>query len=343
MSCNAILSKLSGTDLQVMAEERRADCVGELWDSGILRRDSELDRLANGGTYATDHHFWSFTGRTDNNTSFPGTNEPCGPCNTVGKKSAMTRKLFRTNCWDINYLDEQVNINRPAEAVISDLLPQWELDIAERDLGAVIQGVYLNNQADDASDLIYDASDAATNSVPNFVTKDAVLEAVGFMGCRRNELGGMIVHTDIMRSLEKRDLITFAQVNCDDGACVERAFFNSRPIIEVEDDCLIDPNTQEFISVLYRDGAIAYGTGTPVNGALEADADPSRDCGAGGTNWYQRAQYALHPVGWSNIFDADAASSDGNMSTTNLKDPTSWCRVHEIRNVGLAFIRSTEQ
>lgn len=345
MACNDVLASICGSDVRMFAQERRADCPGRLWNSGIIAPSSVLETLANGGTWATDYHFWSFTDELATKTGFPGTDDDCPPCETVGQKTQRGRKLFRTKCWENAYLNEQCNItNMTADQVIESLLGEWALDIGERDVFSIIRGLYLNNVADDASDLVYDASDAATNTLPGYMTKDAMLEGLRIMGCKRSEFAGTLVHEDVYTSLEKRDLITMTQVNCDDGACVDRAFFQGRQIVSIEDDALTvnGDGTGGFINVLFRPGAIAYGNGTPPNGNFQADMNPGADCGAGAVNYYQREQYSIHPIGWSNVFDSDAAGHN-NMSFDDLADPSTWCRVHEKRNVGMTFVVSQEQ
>lgn len=344
MSCDTVLASLCAQDIAQMAMERRADCPGRLWNSGIIRPNGVLSTLANGGTWSTNYHFWSFLQNLADNTGFPGTDATCPPCETVGKKNQTARKLFRTKCWEKSDLNEQCNINdASAEDVIEGLLGDWALDIAERDVYSILRGLYLNNVADDASDLVYLASDASTNSLPNYLTKDAMLEALARFGCKRSDFGGLLVHEDVFLSLEKRDLIMDVEVNCDDGACVSRKYFMNKEIIEVADDRLTVDGSGGggYISIPFREGAIGFGVGEPEGGNFESDRDPSADCGAGSSSYHQREQYSIHPVGWSNRFD-EAAAGHENMTFDDLAAPASWCRTHDPKNVGLAFIVSTE-
>jgi hypothetical protein len=305
-----------------------------------------LENLADGKTWATDYHFWSFTGNTADpaNVGVPNKGEDCPPCNTVGQKSMTARKVMRTTCFSQDFLDGECNQAPEEEGeVIEGIMKDWSLDIAEMDLAHAIRGVYLNNEADDEADLIYDASDAATNSEPNFLTKASVLEAAKFMGCKRGDLDAILVHEDVMMSLEKRDLIMTEQVNCDDGNCIERSYFMGKEIYSFESDLLTTngDGTGEYISIIFRAGAFAYGPGSMGSRALGTVEDECADGGVGSVNYIPRDKYAIHPIGWNNVFDP-SKTGNTNMGPLDLADPANWCRVFERKNVGMAFIKHSE-
>ena len=347
MSCADVFDTICATDVAGWMMEGRTDCPGRLWNSTIIRSSDVLETLADGKTWATDYHFWSFTGNTADpaNVGVPNKGEDCPPCNSVGQKSMTARKLIRTTCWGQEWLDGECNQAPEEEAeVIRGLIQDWSLDIAEMDLLHVLRGVYLNNVADDTSDLIYDASDAATNSEPNFMTKAAVLEAGKFLGCKRADLSALLVHEDVMISLEKRDLILMQEVNCDDGECIERAYFMGKEIYSYDSDLLTvnGDGTGGYLSVIFRPGAFGYGPGSMGERALGIEEEECADGGMGSIQYIPRDKYAIHPIGWDNIFDPAANANRTNMSPADLANPTSWCRVYDRKNVGMAFIQHTE-
>ena len=347
MSCSDVMQTICAKDVAGWMTEGRVDCPGRLWNSTIIQSDAEIARLANGKGWAVDHVFWTMAGtKADVDTiGVPNKDADCPDEVRIGQKSMTARRFVRTGRWGLDYLDGLCNRADEDEAVvIQKLIADWSLDAAELDLAHALRGIYLNNKAADSGDLVYDASDAATNHLPNFLTKHAVIEAGKILGCKRQDLQALLIHDEVMTSLEKRDLVTTQSVQCADGQCIERAYFMGKEIYAMDSDLLTvnGDGTGGFVSIVFRPGALAYGAGSMGDRALGTIGDECADGGMGSQSWITRDVYSIHPVGWDNTWDAAANNNEANEGPLGLSEPSNWCRVYEPQNVGLVFIEHTE-
>lgn len=359
--CADKMAYICAEDYQGWAAEGRSDCQG-IPDSGIIGQMTPGDGCVSGKAWVTNHHFWSFNDNVGKTSQVPTIGGDCGTCYAPGVKEMRVVKLMRTQCWDVDYLTDYCN--RAGGGIleaVQGLWGQWAVDVLDNDAQSLLRGVYeselqLNTDAIAAAVAagnpvpvgsalpgnVYDADDTATNDTPGFFGFCAMIEGTRYLGCKRSELAGTIVHTDVYTNLLKSGQITMQEVDCIDGACIERAFLNNKLLIESEDECLIDDNGR-YISVLFRDGALAYDVDDLGDRQMGFDQDPCANGGIGSEFWVTRERHVLHPVGWSNLWTPADAAVDLVPTQAELKDPANWCRVLDRRNTGLAFIVSSER
>ena len=355
MTCNETFQYICATDYRSWAAEGREDCPGNLINSGIMGNMPESETCMHKKGWDTEAHLWSFTDNVAKTSTTPSRGGDCGDCYTPSMKKMRISKLMRTQCWTHDNLQDHCNLagGDPVDA-IRQLWGDWSRDILEYNAYSVLRGVFENEKAlNDAAiaaggtlnvnapGLVYDADDLATNDDPGFFGFCAMIEGLRFLGCKRDQLMGIGMHSDVYTDLVKSGQITMVPVDCDDDNCLERAYMNNKPVFEYEDDCLIDDDGR-YITVLFRQGALAYEPADLGDQALGFDEDPCTDGGVGSQLWVTREKFCVHPVGWSSEWEAADPAVNFVPNENELKDAASWCRVFERRNTGLAFVISSQ-
>ena len=94
-------------------------------------------------------------------------------------------------------------------------------------------------------------------------------------------------------------------------------------------------NSPEYTTVLFAPGAFGYGTGV-LGVPSEMDREPSHGYGGGEDILYTRRNPIIQPAGFSFV----ATPATGTTATlAELATATSWDRVLERKNCGIAFLK----
>ena len=99
--------------------------------------------------------------------------------------------------------------------------------------------------------------------------------------------------------------------------------------------------SRKFISIIFGNGAIGYGEGSPSN-PLEYEREASRGNGGGVETLWTRKTWLLHPFGYS--FTSAVITGNGtetiarSASWQDLANASNWNRVVERKHVPIAFL-----
>lgn len=351
MSCDTIIAGLTPEQFIGWGVEAREDCPGSLWQSGIVRRTEQLDMLAMGDACSFTAGGWTHSGTGPNKTALDagGAFEAfaafdCNACDEpVGKQFKM-QMLDRQKCWFDRDAQNLCNVFPGSTTdAIADLMGNWTVDVRETDILATIIGLYLNNVADDNSDLVVDANDATINvSDPNHYSLCSQTELRNRFGCKASELGGTIMHTRVANHLSKTGQmseVASGMASTCDASCFEMSgLFNGKPVLAVDDDRLIQADGN-YLSISFKDGAIGYGEGRAIT-PMERDRDVCADNGKGAWKTIVRERFLLHPMGWN--FEPTLAANQDTAMPADLANAASWCRVVDPKNSGFGFTISSQ-
>lgn len=325
-------------DYNTWAREALVNCEAPLFNTGVIEADAEFDQFAAGNGWAGEGFFWSTQGDLVDDVSVPEVGADCAPCTTLMQKSERWHKSQFHKCWTLPELQKACNRTGVAPGdEMPAVMAEYGQALVSIAALATMKGIYLNNVADDSSDLIVDATTLPVET--NFVSRYAAVCAEALVGCGGDEMPMILMHTDVYTNKRKTGEILMMEVDCDDGQCVNRAFFEGKQVQHVRSDYLRDG--ADYITAMLRPGSLALGR-ADLDNAMTNDYDNCADGGTGSNQIYTRDCMVLHARGFSNIFNGDGTAATLTPTIADMALATSYTRSIEAENSNFVFIKSTE-
>jgi hypothetical protein len=252
---------------------------------------------------------------------------------TTGKQIAYC--LARGDARSINDLAPIRSGADPA-AAIADGWAQWWNEDEQGILIAVLTGVFADNIANDAGDLVHDISiaDGANAAAGNKMSGTAIINAAQKLGDAKAKLTAIVMHSQIEANLAALDQIT--AIRNSEGALL----YNSYKGLEVitDDDVPVvagGTSGHVYTSYLMAKGSVARAENIPTEDGVEFD----RDILAGDTVLTMRKTLVVHPIGFAAKYAANQLAGD-TAANTELDDAAAWDRVWEKKNCGIVAIKT---
>jgi hypothetical protein len=291
--------------------ERTAE-LSAFYQSGIIARNPELDRLASSGGKLVNMPFWE---------DLTGPDEVLSDQRalTVGRIEAsqdVAALLARGRAWSVNDLAKALSGDDPM-AAIGDLVAAYWARRFQAILIATLAGIF-GDSTTGMDDNIHDISAESTAATRSIAAGTAV-DAIYKLGDSADKLTGFAMHSATVAKLAKDDLIEY--IKPSEGS-VEVPYFLSKPV--VEDDGLPVANG---VYTTYLFGAGAFGWG---EGGAPVPTETARDALSGDDILVNRRHFILHPRGVA--FKNDAVDG-ATPSNTELANYENWERVYEPKNV----------
>lgn len=286
--------------------ERTAE-LSAFYQSGIIARNPELDRLASSGGKLINMPFWE---------DLTGDDEVLSDQDalTVGKITAdqdVAALLTRGRAWSVNDLAKALSGDDPM-AAIGDLVAAYWARRFQAILIKTLDGIFGNtatqmdtNKHDISSEAVIDAKTA--------------VDAIYKLGDNADKLTGFAMHSATVAKLTKDDLIE--TIPPSEGKPAVRTFLG-KPV--VVDDSL--PNA-DGVYTTYIFGAGAFGWG---EGGAPVPVETARDALAGDDILVHRRHFILHPRG---VAFQNASVAGATPSNDELANYLNWKRVYESKNV----------
>ena len=297
--------------------------LSAFYQSGIIARNPELDRLASSGGRLLNMPFWEDLDGPDEVLSDQ-------TALTVGKitaKQDVAALLTRGRAWSVNDLAKALSGDDPM-AAIGDLVAEyWArrfqailIKILDGIFGHVTTGTHTTEMNTNKHDISALGGDAAV------IDAKTAVDAIYKLGDNADKLTGFAMHSATVAKLTKDDLIE--TIPPSEGKPAVRTFLG-KPV--VVDDSL--PVSSDDVYTTYIFGAGAFGWG---EGGAPVPVETARDALAGDDILIHRRHFILHPrgVAFQNA-DLSYGSSGTNAtpSNDNLANPLNWKRVYEPKNV----------
>lgn len=220
---------------------------------------------------------------------------------------------------------------------------QWQ-----RRLIASVQGIYADNVANDAGDMVVNIG-AETGNAAIF-NGEAVIRASGTMGDAAGEFRAIAVHSRIRDRMLIANEIVYVKPSENELAI---PFYKGLRVI-VDDSMPIVSGTglnALYLSVLFGTGAFGYGT---VDGSafalgegipevpVEVDRTPAAGNGGGMETIWERKTVILHPQGfsWDDREGEAEALVEFSPTLADLRVAAHWNRVVPRKNAPFAFLVS---
>ena len=292
--------------------ERTAE-LSAFYQSGIIARNPELDRLASSGGKLVNMPFWE---------DLSGDDEVLSDTEalTVGKIAAaqdVAALLARGRAWSVNDLAKALSGDDPM-AAIGDLVAAYWARRFQAILIKTLDGVF-GNDATLMTGNKHDISGAATAEDDDVISAKTAVDAIYKLGDSADKLTGFAMHSATVAKLAKDDLIEY--IKPSEGEAEVPTFLGKRVVV---DDSLPQSGG---VYTTYIFGAGAFGWG---EGGAPVPTETARDALSGDDILVNRRHFILHPRG---VAFQNNQVSGPTPSNTELADYRNWLRVYEAKNV----------
>jgi len=289
----------------------RTAALSAFYQSGIIARNPELDRLASSGGKLINMPFWE---------DLTGDDEVLSDTDalTVGKITAgqdVAALLTRGRAWSVNDLAKALSGDDPL-AAIGDLVAAYWARRFQTILISTLDGIF--SHATIGMDTNKHDISALEGEAAVIDAKTAV-DAIYKLGDNADKLTGFAMHSATVAKLTKDDLIE--TIPPSEGKPAVRTFLG-KPV--VVDDSLPNANG---VYTTYIFGVGAFGWG---EGGAPVPVETARDALAGDDILVHRRHFILHPRGVAFQNTVVAGATPSNDELTN---PQNWKRVYEPKNV----------
>jgi hypothetical protein len=298
----------------------------EIFRSGILRPDSELASRLGGGGRTFNVPFWK---DLDNTESGIGSDDPAVSA-TPGKLTSgkdIARRQVRTRGFSTADLAGVLAGDDPMARIVARVNAYWDRQF-QANLVATLTGVFADNVANDASDMVLDIGTDASGAITaaELISAEAVIDASYTMGDNAEGLRVIVMHSTIKKRLEKLNLIDFIP---DARGEIQFPYYLGKRVV-VDDGCRRVTGTNRVKYWTYLVGEGAFGWGENGAGLLPAEVDrkPEQGNGTGVELLWTRRQFVMHPYG---IKFTDTSVVGDFPTNAELGTAGNWDRVYAER------------
>lgn len=333
LSDMVIVPEIFVNDVNLMALELNA-----FYRSGVAVRDARVAGFLGGelgGQSVSFRQLNALDGTVESNVSSDVVADK-STAKDLGAVKTTAIVQTRNQSWTSMDLTAEINGIDPLNAVTTGIADYW----ATQDQTVMLkslEGVYADNVANDASDMVVDIAVATDGTVAdaNRFSREAFTNAVLTLGDRLEDIKAIAVHSVIYGQMIKNDDIDFIPDSA--GTTMIPTFMGKRVIL---DDAMTStsygttPVNIKYNTILFGEGVFALENGlTKTPFAIERDETAGN--GGGEESLFYRKQMVAHPYGFKWL----GASMAGESPTwAELTDATNWDRVYDRKRVKFAFL-----
>lgn len=314
-----------------------------LFQSGVVVRNALLDQLADAPGKTAELIYWGDLNYDDEpNYSNDSPADEATP-KTIAQEEMISRKAFLNQGWSESDLAAELATAGNAMRRIRARIDTYWMRRWQRRLVKTAVGVFLNNVADDAGDMVEDISieDGNAAVAANLFSRSAMVAAAFTMGDQFDGLQAMVVHSVVAQRMIDNDDIVY--IPDSQGNLTIPTFLGKRIIID--DGAPVIAGTTSgyrYVSMLFGAAAFGYGEGHPEV-PVEVEREAAQGNGGGVENLWSRKTWLIHPLGHtftSNTVTGPTGKTVNNISPTdaNLALAANWDRTFDRKNVPLAFL-----
>lgn len=308
-------------------------------ESGIATTNDLFNQLAAGPGRITTMPFWNDLDASlepnYSNDIYTDIAEPQG----LGTGEMLARISELNEGWGASDLVSQLNGTDPLKLIAGRIDAFWNRQFQRRCIATAI-GIYNDNVAANAGDMVIDVSDAAMAvDAANQISATSVINAAMTFGDSMETIGAIAVHSVIYGNLLKQNLIVYVPT-AEQGITIP-TYLGKRVIVEDAMPVVAGDGTTiayKYLTILFAPGAFGYGKGN-AKVPSEFERHPARGNGGGFETLWTRKRWIIHPAGYT--FTSVTVTGPGLSPTwADLKLATNWTRVFDRKTVGMAFIVS---
>lgn len=312
------------------------------FQSGILAPTPYAAEIARGPSNLANIPFWkAIDSSIEPNYSNDIYQDIATPRN-VQTGEMMARVAYLNEGFGQADLTVELTSQNPLQSVATRLDNFWQRQ-AQRRLLATSLGIYNDNVA--ATDAFHTQNDMVVDvSATLGFDAGAFIDATQTMGDaldgpQGEVLGVIAMHSFVYGQMRKQQLIDFIR-----DAENNTMFATYQGYRVIRDDSMTvvgEGADRKFISIIFGNGAIGYGEGSPTT-PLAYQREEERGNGGGVETLWSRKTWLLHPLGYT--FTSAVITGNGSetvarsASWQDLANATNWNRVVERKHVPIAFL-----
>lgn len=311
------------------------------FQSGAVVRNDLLDSFAEDRGKLAHVPFWKDIDPTiEPNYS---TDDPAvlAVPNKIGSGEFQTRKAFLNQFFSDADLVAELSGSDPMQRIRNRFGTYWTRQWQRRCIAALV-GVAASNVANDAGDMVFDASIADGNAAAaaNLFSRANFVNAAFTLGDHVDAIRAIAVHSVVYKRMVNNEDIDF--IPDAEGRMTIPTYLGKAVLV---DDGLpvVAGATSGFVytSILYGEAALGYGEGTP-DVPMETDREPLQGNGGGVEIMGERKTWLIHPFGfnWTETTVTGGGATIRSPSLADLKLAANWTRVTARKNVPLAFLKT---
>lgn len=312
------------------------------FESGILTPTPYAAAIANGPSNLANIPFWKAIS-TDIEPNYSNdVYQDIATPRAVNTGEMMARVAYLNEGFGQADLTVELTSQNPLQSIAARMDNFWQRQ-AQRRLIATSLGIYNDNvAATDAyhtqNDMVVDVSATLGFDAGAFIDATQTM-GDALSGPNGQVLGTIAVHSFVKGQMRKQQLIDFIR-DADNNTMIET--YQGYRIVTDDSMTVVGSGAdRKFISIIFGQGAIGYGEGTPPN-PLEYERSASRGNGGGVEVLWSRKTWMLHPLGYSftNAVITGNASETVPVSASwqDLANATNWNRVVDRKHVPIAFL-----
>lgn len=314
-----------------MLEETKVKSA--IFESGILREDSNMTTFLSGGGRTANVPFWKDLEDTDGNIASDDPSDDA-TADKITSGNDIAARQYRTNGWSSMQLSGELAGDDPMEA-IGSRISRWWVRHYQKMLISTLRGVYADNVANDAGDMVNDiGTDASGTAVAaELISADAILDTRQTMGDAMSDLRTLIMHSVVFTRLSKQNLIDY--IPNSDGKVMFPTYLGYNVIVDDGVGTIVGTNRTKYFTYLMGSDAICYSE-VPVSNPIGLDNDESVGGGSGQEEIWTRRQLVLHPYGvkWTDTSVAGEFPTNAELQTAG-----NWDRVYaERKQIPICFL-----
>lgn len=315
--------------------QQQTEEKARLVQAGILARNALMDSLlAGGGLTFNVPSFRDLDNDADNvstdtvsdaialsqsggTPAFPASFNDSIPLK-VETDTEIAVRLSRNNSWSSADLAAALAGADPLNSIAGNVAFYWQRRLQAAFI-ATVNGVILDNVANDAGDYENDISGASFIDGVTNISAEAVIDTAVTMGDSMEALTGMMVHSVVFARMQKNNLIDFIP---DARGEIQIPTFLGREVI-IDDGMPVTANVYD--TWLFGAGFMQMGVGA-AKVPTEVERKPGAGNGGGQEILHSRVEWSLHPVGHAYTGTAADGGPGNGTGANQLQNATSWDR-----------------
>ncbi|MGB3389458.1 MAG: major capsid protein [Pseudaminobacter sp.] len=314
---------------------KRTKEKSQIFQSGILVNDANMSKFLAGGGRTANVPFWKDLDNTEALVVDDDPSHLITPQNISASKDVAARQ-FRAQSWSSMRLSAVLAGDDPMKR-IAELVSDYWVRQFQRIMVASLHGVYLDNVANDSSDMVFSiGTDANSTITPaERISAEAILDTAQTMGDASDGVDTLIMHSIVYNNLAKQNLIDF--IPDSEGKVRFPSYLGYRVIKDDGVKTLAGTYRTKYVTYLLGRGSVCWNEApTSPSPNIETEAKPDQGYGAGGDILYSRRQFVLHPYG---IKWTDASVAGEFPTNAELATATNWDRVYpERKQINIAYL-----
>lgn len=312
------------------------------FESGILTPTPYAAAIANGPSNLANIPFWKAIDSSIEPNYSNDVYQDIATPRAINTGEMMSRVAYLNEGFGQADLTVELTSQNPLQSIASRMDNFW-MRQAQRRLIATSLGIYNDNvSATDAyhtqNDMVVDVSATLGFDAGAFIDATQTM-GDALMGPNGDVLGTIVMHSFVYGQARKQQLIDF-QRDADNNTMFA-TYQGYRVVVDDSMTVVGAGADRKFISIIFGQGAIGYGEGSPTT-PVEYERSASRGNGGGVEVLWSRKTWMLHPLGYS--FTSAVITGNGSetiarsASWQDLANATNWNRVVDRKHVPIAFL-----